>query len=78
MEELMTTFYYCRHCGRRIGSIMNEVAHNVVVGQLTEEEKKEMLQFDKYGNVYVKTICEDCQETLESNPHYHEYDTFIQ
>jgi hypothetical protein len=24
------------------------------------------------------TICEDCQEALDRNPHYHEYHTFIQ
>lgn len=78
MEEDMSTFYYCRHCGCRIGSIMNEEAHNVVVGQLSEQDKKEMVRYDEYGNVYVKSICEDCQEILERNPHYHEYDTFIQ
>lgn len=74
----MNTHYYCRHCGYQVGSIEKEEAQGFIIGQLTEEEKLEMLHFDEDGNIYIKTICEPCQQALEHNPHYHEYDMFLQ
>ncbi|MFX3624203.1 MAG: anti-sigma-F factor Fin [Ectobacillus sp.] len=74
----MNTHYYCRHCGSKVGFVKQEQAYNTVLGQLTEQEKIEMTHFDENGNLYVKTICESCEQTLEQNPHYHEYDVFIQ
>ncbi|BAO93213.1 hypothetical protein Bateq7PJ16_0059 [Bacillus subtilis] len=45
---------------------------------LTNEERNDMISYKENGDVHVLTICEDCQEALDRNPHYHEYHTFIQ
>ena len=39
---------------------------------------KEMIHFHENGNIYIKTICESCQETLASYPEYYEYEKFLQ
>ncbi|MFD3448312.1 anti-sigma-F factor Fin [Microbacteriaceae bacterium 4G12] len=74
----MNAHYYCRHCGCKVGSIKQEHAHIFILGQLTDQEKIDMTHFDEQGILYIKTICEDCQKTLDHNPHYHEYENFLQ
>ncbi|MBL1704996.1 DUF2757 family protein, partial [Klebsiella pneumoniae] len=37
-----------------------------------------MIHFHENGNIYIKTICELCQETLASYPEYYEYEKFLQ
>ena len=74
----MDGHYYCRHCGCKIGSITAEKVYGFVLGQLTEQERLEMIHFDENGNIYIKTICESCQETLASYPEYYEYELFLQ
>nr|EEK69788.1 hypothetical protein bcere0006_410 [Bacillus wiedmannii] len=49
-----------------------------VLFQLTEQEVVEMIHFHENGNIYIKTICESCQETLASYPEYYEYEKFLQ
>ncbi len=77
-EDGMNAHYYCRYCGYKVGSIEGEEAQEMVLGNLTNEEQLEMTHFDENGNLFVKTICESCQDTLQHNPHYYEYDTFLQ
>jgi hypothetical protein len=36
-----------------------------------------MVSYDHAGDIHVTAICEDCQETLERNPDYHQYDYLI-
>ncbi|MFD6509426.1 MULTISPECIES: anti-sigma-F factor Fin [unclassified Bacillus (in: firmicutes)] len=74
----MEGYYYCRHCGSNVGSIIAEKVYSDVLFQLTEQEVVDMIHFHENGNIYIKTICESCQETLASYPKYYEYEKFLQ
>ncbi|MCA1032834.1 anti-sigma-F factor Fin family protein [Bacillus timonensis] len=76
----MALQYYCRHCGTKVGSIDQVSLHSETLGfhQLSESERQQMISYEQNGDIHVKTICEDCQEALERNPDYHQYETFIQ
>lgn len=77
---IMAVIYQCRHCNQQVGAFHHETVNTEHLGldQLTEEERTDMVQMHENGNMEIKTICENCQEALESNPHYHELDSFIQ
>ncbi|MCM3159617.1 anti-sigma-F factor Fin [Bacillus subtilis] len=76
----MALHYYCRHCGVKVGSLESSMVSTDSLGfqHLTNEERNDMISYKENGDVHVSTICEDCQEALDRNPHYHEYHTFIQ
>ncbi|AFI26593.1 anti-sigma-F factor Fin [Bacillus stercoris] len=76
----MALHYYCRHCGVKVGSLESSMVSTDSLGfqHLTNEERNDMISYKENGDVHVLTICEDCQEAFDRNPHYHEYHTFIQ
>ncbi|WP_186575710.1 anti-sigma-F factor Fin family protein [Aquibacillus kalidii] len=76
----MAIVYSCNHCGNQIGQLEQKVIDTQSLGwkELSSDERKEMIQYQNNGDIHIKAICEDCQETLENNPHYHELDYFIQ
>jgi hypothetical protein len=71
--------YYCRHCGVKLGSIEQVSVHSEVLGldKLTEQERQDMVIYEPSGDIQIRAICEDCQESLERNPDYHQYDFLI-
>ncbi|UCZ53311.1 anti-sigma-F factor Fin family protein [Bacillus shivajii] len=75
----MAIHYYCRHCSQKVGTLSDWSADEEQLGfqQLTDEERKEMIEYDSKGHIQVKTICEDCEDTLRTNPDYHAYDSFL-
>nr|WP_263323937.1 anti-sigma-F factor Fin family protein [Neobacillus sp. Marseille-Q6967] len=75
----MSIHYHCRHCGTNIGSIEQTSIQSETLGlhKLTQEERQEMVSYDPTGNIHIKAICEDCQEALERNPEFHQYDFLI-
>ncbi|MDP4161519.1 MAG: anti-sigma-F factor Fin family protein [Bacillota bacterium] len=75
----MAIHYHCRHCGMNMGSIDRISIHSEAIGlhKLSETERQEMVSFDPAGEIHVTSICEDCQETLDRNPDYHQYDFLI-
>ncbi|TLS35114.1 anti-sigma-F factor Fin family protein [Pseudalkalibacillus caeni] len=76
----MTITYQCRHCGQEVGKLEQQSCTIDKLGfnQLTNQERQEMIEYHNDGTMTVKTICEDCQEALERNPHYHQLHSFIQ
>lgn len=76
----MAIHYHCRHCGTKLGSIDRFSIHSETLGlhKLTEQERNEMISYGQDGNIYITSICEDCQEALERNPDYHQIDFLIQ
>ncbi|UFU01525.1 anti-sigma-F factor Fin family protein (plasmid) [Radiobacillus kanasensis] len=76
----MSLIYTCNHCGNNVGELHQKVVDTQSLGwhELSEQEKREMIQYQDNGDIHVKTICENCQESLDHNPHYHELDYFIQ
>ncbi|MFE8704037.1 anti-sigma-F factor Fin family protein [Cytobacillus sp. FJAT-54145] len=75
----MAIHYQCRHCGVKMGSIDQMSLHSEQLGfhKLTDEERLDMVSFESSGDINIKSICEDCQESLERNPDYHQYDYLI-
>jgi hypothetical protein len=76
----MAIHYQCRHCGVEIGELEDRSVASEQLGfhHLTNDERKEMIHYEQNGEMTVKTICEDCQEALERNPEFHQWETFIQ
>ncbi|WP_077614565.1 anti-sigma-F factor Fin family protein [Caenibacillus caldisaponilyticus] len=76
----MDVYYHCRHCGKQVGHIRNDVFRTDQLGfdKLDPKERTELIHYDENGHINVSTICEDCQEALERNPDFHQFDTFIQ
>lgn len=76
----MSFIYVCRHCKHAIGEVGQRTFSTSRLGldQLTSIEKKDMIHYHENGDVYIQSICENCEESLNSHPHYHELDFFIQ
>ena len=76
----MAIYYHCRHCGVNIGTLDQESVNSERLGfdKLSEEERQDMVSYDTQGDIHVTSICEDCQELLQTNPDYHQYDFLIQ
>lgn len=75
----MSIVYKCRHCGHVIGELSQDVLVTEKLGwdQLSHEDKKEMIQHQSNGDIYIQAICESCEESLSNHPEYHELDYFI-
>lgn len=76
----MAIHYHCRHCGMKLGSLSQSSIHSETLGlhKLTEQERHEMVRYGQDGDIHITSICEDCQEALERNPDYHQFDFLIQ
>ncbi|MCP3032121.1 anti-sigma-F factor Fin family protein [Halobacillus sp. A1] len=75
----MNIHYICRHCQRQVGKLDRERVEISELGLecLTEDDHKEMVTYDREGNMNIRTICDSCERSLQQNPHYHELDFFI-
>ncbi|MCA1057263.1 anti-sigma-F factor Fin family protein [Rossellomorea aquimaris] len=75
----MAIHYYCRHCGTAVGTIstMSVDSEQLGIHKLTDEERTDMVQYQNNGDIHIRTICEDCQESLQRNPDYHQLDHII-
>lgn len=76
----MSIVYQCRHCGQVVGEVDQQMVDEAMLGldKLSAADKQDMIDYQKNGDVQVKTICESCEASLGANPHYHELDFFIQ
>jgi hypothetical protein len=75
----MALHYHCRHCGTKIGTLQEQMLNTDQLGfnQLNIEDRQEMITYDSAGEIHVKAICEDCQESLQKNPDLHQHDYII-
>lgn len=76
----MSIIYYCRHCHQIVGQIEQQSINISYLGlnNLTVEDQRRMIRYDKNGDMHIQTICESCEDTLGNHPEYHELDFFIQ
>lgn len=76
----MAIHYHCRHCGLELGTLDHLSVHSERLGlhKLTEDERLDMVSYSSNGDIQIKAICEDCQELLQRNPDYYQYDFLIQ
>ncbi|MFT8320034.1 MAG: anti-sigma-F factor Fin family protein [Bacillus sp. (in: firmicutes)] len=75
----MAIHYHCRHCGVKIGTIDSDTVETNRLGLhvLTDVDRSEMINYSENGEIFIKSICEDCQESLMKNPNYYENDYLI-
>jgi hypothetical protein len=75
----MSIHYHCRHCGVNIGTLDQSLVESERLGlhTLNDEERQEMVTYASNGDIQIKTICEDCQESLLRNPDYYQNDFII-
>lgn len=54
--------YICRHCGRRVGQLDEDLARTELgLSLLTPEEQQDLLETaDQEDTLYVKILCEHC------------------
>lgn len=76
----MSIVYKCRHCGHVIGKLKKEIISTSRLGldQLSSAEQKDMIHYQNNGDIYIQSICENCEESLGHHPQYYELDFFIQ
>lgn len=75
----MALKYQCRHCGLDMGTLnqLSVESERLGLSTLTDEERIEMVSYDSKGDIHIKSICEDCHESLERNPDYYQNDYLI-
>jgi len=67
----MQIVYFCRHCRSYMGELDGDRVDDRRLGfhSLTDEERADIITYNRQINsIYVRTICEFCQEALERNP----------
>ncbi|MBV6686142.1 anti-sigma-F factor Fin family protein [Rossellomorea marisflavi] len=75
----MAIHYQCRHCGTKVGTLTHAFnSETLGLDRLSDEERLHMIHYRNDGDIEIKTICEDCQESLERYPDYHGLDHIIQ
>ena len=75
----MAIHYHCRHCGVKIGTLDYDSIESERLGfhKLNDEERQDMITYNYNGDLQIKSICEDCQESFERNPEYYQNDFLI-
>lgn len=77
----MAIRYHCRHCENEIGSLPFESAQAVLsLIEMLDEEKngEQFLTLGKDGNLAVRCICEQCEQSLQQFPDYYTLKKWLQ
>ena len=66
----MTIKYVCRHCGTNMGEIDRDDISEQRLGFhfLTPAERKDIITYNRKGEVIVRLSCDYCREALEAHP----------
>lgn len=71
----MRVEYSCRHCGKSVGSLDNptwsesDVYVHCGLSELSAVEMSDTVAYNKeHGVMQVQTVCDYCQQALESHP----------
>lgn len=75
----MSIHYQCRHCGVKLGTLDQSIIETERLGlhTLNEEERQDMVSYDSNGDIRIRAICEDCQESFLRNPDNYQNDFII-
>lgn len=76
----MAVRYQCRHCDTEIGSLPFESAKETILElqKMNEAEEEQYLLLDKDGQMTVRCICEECEQSLRKFPDYYSLKKWIQ
>lgn len=71
----MRVEYWCKHCNHFVGSVdrpgwtERDVELHCGLSQLTPVERSESVAYNReHGVMTVQTVCDFCQQALESHP----------
>lgn len=66
----MAINYVCRYCKTPLGQLNQLSLSEEQLGfdALTPEERKDIITYDKFGNMTVRVICDHCKEAVEEHP----------
>ncbi|WP_428910335.1 anti-sigma-F factor Fin family protein [Niallia sp. Krafla_26] len=75
----MSIHYQCRHCGVKLGTLdqTRVDAERLGLHTLSVEERQAIVSYDSNGDIQIKSICEDCQESFLRNPDNYQNDFII-
>lgn len=76
----MAIRYTCRHCDTEIGSLPFESAKELIVEiqQLDDGRGERFITFENDGEVTVRCICEQCEQSLLAFPDYYTLAKWLQ
>lgn len=76
----MAIRYTCRHCETEIGTLPFESAKETVLllHKMNEAEAEHFLAYEKDGELTVRCICEQCEQSLQRFPDYYALNKWLQ
>ncbi len=76
----MAIHYRCRHCNTEIGTLPFESAKDTILElqKLDEGEEERFLTVEQDGNLTVRCICEQCEQSLLRFPDYYTLSKWLQ
>ncbi len=76
----MAIRYTCRHCETEIGTLPFESAKETVLllQKMDEGEVEHFLTYELDGELTVRCICEQCEQSLRSFPDYYTLKKWLQ
>lgn len=75
----MAIMYTCKHCKFVIGHIKSEGVLTSLFRfqRLSVSGNKQMIHYKANGDVLIRVICKNCEQTLMEHPNYHALEYFI-
>lgn len=70
----MNVKYVCKHCRQPVGEVSYrnwstaDAEMRLGISALSPAERLESVHYPSSGEMQVQTVCESCQQALETNP----------
>ena len=76
----MAIRYTCRHCETEIGTLPFESVKETVLllQKIDKGEVEHFLTYEKDGELTVRCICEQCEQSLQRFPDYYTLNKWLQ
>jgi len=76
----MAIRYKCRHCETEIGTLPFESAKETILQlqKMDEGEEERYLTYEQDGELTVRCICEQCEQSLQRFPDYYTLNKWLQ
>lgn len=76
----MAIRYTCRHCDTEIGTLPFESAKETILllQKMDEGEEERFLTYEQDGELTVRCICEQCEQSLQRFPDYYTLNKWLQ
>ena len=76
----MAIHYTCRHCETEIGTLPFESVKETILQlqKMDEGEEERFLTYEQDGELTVRCICEQCEQSLRRFPDYYTLNKWLQ